>query len=40
MTATPLMQQPVLATGTDAKGLTLTLGNGSNVAYSAIRGVV
>ncbi|ODS90616.1 MAG: flagellar biosynthesis protein FlgD [Comamonas sp. SCN 65-56] len=40
VTATPLMQQPVLATGTDAKGLTLTLGNGSTVAYSAIRGVV
>ncbi len=40
VTATPLVQQPVIATGSDAKGLTLTLGNGSTVAYSAIHGVV
>lgn len=39
--ATTLMQQQVLATGSDtSKGLTLTLGNGSTVAYSDIRGVV
>ncbi|MCZ2103899.1 MAG: flagellar hook assembly protein FlgD [Comamonadaceae bacterium] len=38
--ATPLTQQAVIATGTDASGLTLTLGNGSTVAYASVRGVM
>ena len=38
--AAPLMQQAVIATGADASGLTLTLGNGSTVSYSSIRGVI
>lgn len=38
--AKPLTAQAVIATGTGEKGLMLTLGDGSTVAYSDIHGVV
>ncbi|GAD23894.1 flagellar hook assembly protein FlgD [Acidovorax sp. MR-S7] len=40
VTATPLMQSKVVATGTNAGALTLTLENGETVNYANIRGVV
>ncbi|WP_374606298.1 flagellar hook assembly protein FlgD [Diaphorobacter nitroreducens] len=38
--ATPLMQSQVMATGSSAGALTLTLDNGSSVNYANVRGVL
>jgi flagellar basal-body rod modification protein FlgD len=40
VTATPLMQSQVVATGSNAGALTLTLANGETVNYANVHGVV
>ena len=40
VTATPLMQSKVVATGSNAGALTLTLENGETINYANVRGVV